>query len=102
MQHALLHALVQGRNRDAELLVCRLLVALGERFAEVAKAGAHSAAAGAVLGGADLGLTGALERRNVIGHAFEVSLILIEMMRWRMQRSPHLSQYLSLWESGKR
>src|SRR5215469_2137229 len=69
VEHALLHALVESGDGRLELLLRGLGVALRERFAQRAQAGAHAAAVGPVLGGAGLGLTGALERRNVICHS---------------------------------
>jgi hypothetical protein len=81
MEDALLNALVERRDGLAELGLGGLHVPLGQRFTERAQAGAHTAAVGTVDGGLGLGLTGALERRNVVCHCVKKSLILKEMMR---------------------
>ena len=70
VENALLHALVEGRNRGAVLLLGGLHVALGQSLAQRPQAGAHAAAVGAVHFSAGFGLAGALERRYVVCHGF--------------------------------
>src|SRR6516225_2709844 len=62
VQNALLDALVESRNSLAVLRLGRLNIALGDSFAQSAKAGAHAGAVRAVDRRAGLGLAGALQR----------------------------------------
>jgi hypothetical protein len=68
VQNALLNALVQSGDGFAELGLGGLDVALGESFAHQAQAAANAGTVGAVHFSLYDGLTGALERRNVICH----------------------------------
>jgi hypothetical protein len=74
VENPLLHALVEGGDGGAILLLGGLDIALGQSLAQIAQAGAHTAAVGAVDGGAGFGLAGAFQRRYMVCHL--LSLIL--------------------------
>jgi hypothetical protein len=68
VQDALLDALVESRDGLAILGLGGFHIALGEGLAHEAKAAADAGTVGAVDFSLDDGLTGALERRNMICH----------------------------------
>src|SRR5271163_4708194 len=76
VQDALLDTLVERRGGQAELLLSGLQVTLGDGLAQAAQAAAHAAPVGTVHYGLLFGLTGALERRNMVRHLENPYLIL--------------------------
>src|SRR5271170_5646971 len=66
VQNALLDALVERGSGQPQLLLGGLHVALGDRLAQAAQAAADAAPVGTVYCRLLLGLTGALERRNMV------------------------------------
>lgn len=68
VEDALLDGAVKGRSGGAVLRLSGLHVAGGERLAHGAQSGADAGAIGAIDLGAGNGLTGALQRRDMIGH----------------------------------
>jgi len=68
VQDTLLYALVESRGGGLVLRLGRGNVAGGEGLAHKAEAGTDAGTVGAIDFSLDDGLTGALERRNVICH----------------------------------
>jgi hypothetical protein len=75
VQRALLDRLVERGNGLAIHLLGSCLVALRDRFAQVAQLRAQAGGVGAVARGAAFGLTGALERGLMICHVCFVTFV---------------------------
>ena len=101
MQNALLHALVEHRDGLAVRLAQRLRIALGDRFTQRAQRASQLALVGAVHRGLGLGLTCALQRRNMICHKLSSLNPYVGRGKWGAGYRPADTQPAALPASSK-
>lgn len=100
MENALLHALVERGDGLLELFVDLGGVTLGEGLAQQAEAAADAALVSAVHRRLSLGLAGALQRRNMVGHDESLTFLLGIGMQAEETQKPHPPQNISIWDFG--